>query len=97
MCAQKSSLHIYCTENGYRITNITIYNIYYQIISYKRLNRTLSEALQRKDTITPYVINWWQSLAYNTILKYFNSSSASEQQVAKVEYTYGWYSASVGK
>jgi hypothetical protein len=25
------------------------------------------------------------------------SSSASKQQVGKVEYTYGWYSASVGK
>jgi hypothetical protein len=25
MCAQESSLHTYCTENGYRITNVTIY------------------------------------------------------------------------
>jgi hypothetical protein len=24
MCAQKSSLHTYHTENGYRITNVTI-------------------------------------------------------------------------
>jgi hypothetical protein len=24
MCAQKSSLHTYRTENGYRITNVTI-------------------------------------------------------------------------
>jgi hypothetical protein len=28
MCAQESSLHIYHTENGYRITNVTIYNIF---------------------------------------------------------------------
>jgi hypothetical protein len=27
-CAQKSSLHTYRTENGYRITNVTIYNIF---------------------------------------------------------------------
>jgi hypothetical protein len=44
MCAQGSSLHTYRTENGYRITNVTIYNIYYRIMSYKRLSRTLSEA-----------------------------------------------------
>jgi hypothetical protein len=28
LCAQESSLHTYHTENGYRITNITIYNIF---------------------------------------------------------------------
>jgi alpha-N-acetylglucosamine transferase len=28
MCAQESSLHTYRTENGYRITNVTIYNIF---------------------------------------------------------------------
>jgi hypothetical protein len=28
MCAQESSLHAYCTENGYRITNIIIYSIF---------------------------------------------------------------------
>jgi hypothetical protein len=33
MCAQESSLHTYHTENGDRITNITIYSIYYQIMS----------------------------------------------------------------
>jgi hypothetical protein len=49
MCAQESSLHTYHTKNGYRITNVTIYNIYYQIISYKRLSRTLSETSQRKE------------------------------------------------
>jgi hypothetical protein len=64
MCAaQGSSLHTYRTENRYRITNVTIYNIYYRIMSYKRLSRTLSEALQRKDTITLQAIDWWQSLA----------------------------------
>jgi hypothetical protein len=51
MCAQKLSLHTYRTKNGYRITNVTIYNIYYRIMSYKRLSQTLSEALQWKDTI----------------------------------------------
>jgi hypothetical protein len=45
MCAQGSSLHTYRIENGYKITNVTIYNIYYQIMSYKRLSQTLSEAL----------------------------------------------------
>jgi hypothetical protein len=38
MCAQESSLHTYHIENGYRITSVTIYNIYYQIMSYKRLS-----------------------------------------------------------
>jgi hypothetical protein len=28
ICAQKSSLHTYRTENGYRITNVTIYSIF---------------------------------------------------------------------
>jgi hypothetical protein len=46
ICAQGSSLHTYRKENGYRITNITIYNNYYQIMSYKRLSQTLSEAKQ---------------------------------------------------
>jgi hypothetical protein len=35
MCVQESSLHTCCTKNGYKITNVTTYNIYYQIISYK--------------------------------------------------------------
>jgi hypothetical protein len=30
MCAQESSLLIYRTKNGYRITNVTIYNIFTQ-------------------------------------------------------------------
>jgi hypothetical protein len=29
MCAQELSFHTYYTENGYRISNATIYNIYY--------------------------------------------------------------------
>jgi hypothetical protein len=29
MCAHESDLHTYHSENGYRITNVTIYNIYY--------------------------------------------------------------------
>jgi hypothetical protein len=29
MCVHELSLHTYHTENGYRITNVTIYNIYY--------------------------------------------------------------------
>jgi hypothetical protein len=29
MCAHESSLHTYRIENAYRITNVTIYNIYY--------------------------------------------------------------------
>jgi hypothetical protein len=59
MCAQESSLHTYHIENGYRIISIKIYNIYYQIMSYKRLSRTLSEALQRKNIITPQTIDRW--------------------------------------
>jgi hypothetical protein len=63
VCVQESSLHTYHTENGYRITNAIIYNIYYQIMSYKRLSRILSKALHRKDTITPQANDRWQSLA----------------------------------
>jgi hypothetical protein len=33
ICAQESSLHTYHTENGYIITNVIIYNIYYQLMS----------------------------------------------------------------
>jgi hypothetical protein len=33
MCAQGSSLHTCGIENGYRITHVTIYNIYYRIMS----------------------------------------------------------------
>jgi hypothetical protein len=28
MCAQESCLHTYHTENGYKITKVTIYNIF---------------------------------------------------------------------
>jgi hypothetical protein len=35
MCAQKSSLRI--PYRKYKITNVTIYNSYYRIMSYKRL------------------------------------------------------------
>jgi hypothetical protein len=45
MCAQESSLHTYHTENGYRIINVTIYNIYCRIISLQKTSRTLFEAL----------------------------------------------------
>jgi hypothetical protein len=59
MCVQESSLHSYDTKNGYRITNVTIYNIYYRIMSYKRLNRSLSKTQQQNDTITPQAIDRW--------------------------------------
>jgi hypothetical protein len=59
MCLQGSNLHTYRTENRYRITNITIYNIYYWIMSYKRLSQTLSEASEWKDTINPQTIDRW--------------------------------------
>jgi hypothetical protein len=32
MCAQESCLQTYHTENGYKITNVTTYSIYYQIM-----------------------------------------------------------------
>jgi hypothetical protein len=43
MCAHESCLHRYCIENGYRITNVTIYSIYYQIMS---LQKTKSNTLR---------------------------------------------------
>jgi hypothetical protein len=45
MCAHESSLHTYRTENGYKITNNAIYNIFTKLCLYKRLGRTLLEAL----------------------------------------------------
>jgi hypothetical protein len=56
MCAQESSLHIYHTENGYRITNVTNILFIIQIMSYIRLNQTLSKIHQWKDIITPQAI-----------------------------------------
>jgi hypothetical protein len=43
MCAQESSLQTYHAENGYRITNVIIYNIYYRIMS---LQKTKSNTLE---------------------------------------------------
>jgi hypothetical protein len=44
---EESSLHIYRTENGY----------IYRIMSLQRTKSTLSESLQRKDIITPQIID----------------------------------------
>jgi hypothetical protein len=43
MCTQASSLHTYCIENGYKITNVTIYSIYYMN---KVLQKTKSNTLE---------------------------------------------------
>jgi hypothetical protein len=45
MCAQESSLYTYHIENRYRIINVTIYNIYYQIISYKKIKSNTLESI----------------------------------------------------
>jgi hypothetical protein len=45
MCAQESSLYTYHIKNRYKITNVIIYNIYYWIMSYKRLSWTLLKAI----------------------------------------------------
>jgi hypothetical protein len=54
MCVQESSLHTYCTENGYRITNVTIYSIYYRIMSLQKtkLNTLRSIATERHNNPT---------------------------------------------
>jgi hypothetical protein len=57
MYVQRSSLHTCHKENEYKNINVIIYNNYYGIMSYKRLSRTLSEALQWKDTINPQAID----------------------------------------
>jgi hypothetical protein len=36
MCAQESSLHTYHIENGYKITNVTIYSIYYHVFCHQK-------------------------------------------------------------
>jgi hypothetical protein len=44
MCAQESSLHTYHTENGYRITNVSIKNIYYtNNVLHKAKSKTLED------------------------------------------------------
>jgi hypothetical protein len=40
MCAQVSSLHTYCIEIGYKITNVIMYNIYYRIMSLQKTKST---------------------------------------------------------
>jgi hypothetical protein len=54
MCAQESSLHTYRIENGYRITSVTIYNIYYRIMSLQKakLNTLRSIATERHHNTT---------------------------------------------
>jgi hypothetical protein len=42
ICVQGSSLHTYRTENGYRIINVTICNVYYRIMF---LQKTKSNTL----------------------------------------------------
>jgi hypothetical protein len=37
MCTHESSLHTYRTKNGYIITNVIIYSIYYRIMSLQRI------------------------------------------------------------
>jgi hypothetical protein len=55
-----------------------------------------------EDSITPQEQQPRQHIAYNSSSKNFSPSFPSEQQVwvagenSKVEYTYGWYSASAG-
>jgi hypothetical protein len=46
MCDQESSFHTYRTTNGYRITNVTIYSIYY---ANNDLQKTKSNTLE--DTV----------------------------------------------
>jgi hypothetical protein len=54
MCAQESSLHTYRIKNGYKITNATIYNIHYRIISLQKtkLNTLGSIAVERHHNST---------------------------------------------
>jgi hypothetical protein len=54
MHAQKSSLHTYRIENGYRITNITIYSIYYtnNVLQKTKLNTLEDTAVERHHNST---------------------------------------------
>jgi hypothetical protein len=57
MCVQESSLHTYHAENGYRITNVTIYNIYYMNNVLQKTKSNTLELTQWKDSITPQAID----------------------------------------
>jgi hypothetical protein len=53
-----TSFHTYRIENGYRITNVTIYNINsYNNIVFQKTKANLSKTQQRKGTITPQAID----------------------------------------
>jgi hypothetical protein len=57
ICAHESGFHTYSIENGYRITNAIIYNIYYTNNAFnKRLSRTLTKH-SSGNTITPQEID----------------------------------------
>jgi hypothetical protein len=58
MCAQESSFHTYHTENGYKITNITIYNIYNTNNVLQKTKSNTLKTQQQKDIITPQTIDW---------------------------------------
>jgi hypothetical protein len=54
MCAYESSLHTYRTENGYRITNVIIYNIFLlnNILQKNKSNTLISTAAERHHNST---------------------------------------------
>jgi hypothetical protein len=48
MCAQELSLHTYHTENGYKITNVTIYNIFTESCLTKAKSNTLGSIAAKR-------------------------------------------------
>jgi hypothetical protein len=54
MCAQESSFHTYHIENGYRITNVTIYNIYYMnnVLQKNKTNTLIDIVVERQHNST---------------------------------------------
>jgi hypothetical protein len=103
ICAQESSLHTYHTKNGYRISNVTIYSIYYRIMSLQKTksNTLGSIAMERHHNSTS---NWPGAIArlehcievLQSLLQLLSSRFVWQGENSNVEYTYGWYSASAG-
>jgi hypothetical protein len=103
MCAQESSLHTYCTENRYRITNVTIYSIYYRIMSLQKTksNTLRSIAMERQYNSTGNRLGAIAHLEHHievlqSLLQLLSSRFVWQGENSKVKYTYDSYSASVG-
>jgi hypothetical protein len=96
VCVPRNSLHTYRTEIGYRITNVTIYSIYYWIISLQKTksNTLRSIAEERHHNSTGNRPGAIARLEHHievlqSLLQLLRSRFVWQGENSKVEYTYG--------